>query len=85
MNAGLYFVTVTDIFGCTAETSAEITEPTPLEVIYETEQATCGQPNGFIGLTVSGGVGPYTFDWSDNSLDGQEDPSFVFAEIAMLE
>ena len=81
MNAGLYFVTVTDIFGCTAETSAEITEPTPLEVIYETEQATCGQPNGFIGLTVSGGVGPYTFDWSDNSLDGQEDPSFVFAGL----
>ncbi len=71
--AGTYIVTVTDLNGCTATLSKTITQPTaPIAVVVAKMDPTCppgGTPplnaNGTIDLTVSGGTGPYTYDWAD--------------------
>lgn len=63
--AGTYTVTVTDAQGCTMTTSATITEPTIVSLNAVPTNSTCGFANGSINLTVSGGVTPYTYLWSN--------------------
>jgi gliding motility-associated-like protein len=64
--AGLYTVTVTDANGCTATTSATISQPTtPLSLSTSQNNVCFGVNNGDINLTVSGGSGPYTYLWSN--------------------
>jgi len=63
---GSYRVTVTDSAGCSKETTFQLTSP----VILASGQLTrpgCGQANGQINLSVSGGAAPYTFLWSNGS------------------
>ncbi|MDX2280653.1 MAG: SdrD B-like domain-containing protein, partial [Saprospiraceae bacterium] len=70
--AGTYTVTVTDSHGCTKTTSATITQPTEITFIFTVNNLSCfGGSNGTIDLTVNGGVGTYTYDWSN---DGPENP-----------
>lgn len=69
LNAGTYTVTVTDANGCIATTSATITEPTALNLSTTQVNVTCnGGSNGSIDLTVSGGVSPYSYTWSNSAL-----------------
>lgn len=35
-----------------------------------TTEATCGQSDGFVELTLSGGIAPYTLDWSGGTVMG---------------
>ncbi len=67
--AGTYTVTVTDANGCTKTTSATITEPTVITLTATPTNSTCGFANGSINLTVSGGVAPYTYVWSNGADD----------------
>ena len=69
LNAGTYTVTVTDANGCIATTSATITEPTALNLSTTQVNVTCnGGSDGSIDLTVSGGVSPYSYTWSNSAL-----------------
>lgn len=77
--AGTYTVTVTDANGCTATLSRTITQPPALTLSVLKTDPTCppgGNPplnaDGTIDLTVSGGTGPYTYDWAD--IPGASDP-----------
>ena len=68
LTAGEYFVTVTDFYGCTAETDVTI-EDGP-EFIAQTllyQPVSCYQGNdGAVGVIVTnGGSGSYTYDWSN--------------------
>ncbi len=64
--AGTYSYTVTDANGCTSTTSVTITEPTAISTGVASVDVTCnGGADGSIDLTVSGGTGPYTFDWNN--------------------
>ncbi len=61
--AGTYVVTVTDANGCTAANSTAVTQPTAITVSPAVTPATCGNADGAITLTVSGGAGGYTYNW----------------------
>ncbi|HOY07899.1 MAG TPA: Ig-like domain-containing protein [Saprospiraceae bacterium] len=65
--AGTYTVTVTDAASCSATTSATVGNAPALSLSTQVLGATCaGATDGEIGLTVSGGVPGYTYDWSNN-------------------
>ena len=68
LTAGIYTVTVTDANGCTKTTSATVTENSTLTASATATPVSCfGGSNGTVDLTVSGGVSPYTYLWSNNA------------------
>ncbi|WKW46941.1 T9SS type A sorting domain-containing protein [Myroides sp. JBRI-B21084] len=73
--AGTYDVTITDYYGCTSTTPANvvITQPTVLAVSSSssTDIICYGQNNGTATVTVTGGTEPYSYIWSN----GQSGPS----------
>ena len=61
VSAGTHTFTVTDANGCTASSSATITEPLPLLLT--------GSVNGNnIDISVSGGTVPYNYSWSNGAV-----------------
>ena len=72
---GKHTVTVTDSKGCVATSSVDITENIfPLEVSLE-EKATIqcnGAKTSTVAATVKGGKGPFRFQWSDPSINGEQ-------------
>nr|HMQ62440.1 SdrD B-like domain-containing protein [Flavilitoribacter sp.] len=76
LSAGTYNVTVTDGSGCVATGTVALTDsPVPTLSIASTAE-TCTGSDGTIDLTVDG-IGPFTYDWSVDAYDGQEDPTGV--------
>ncbi len=74
LQAGDYNVVVTDANGCTAVESITVSEPAALQLSAIPSSTNCnGSADGSIDLTVTGGVGVYTFTWSNASVD--EDPT----------
>jgi len=73
LTAGTYTVTVTDANGCTKSVGIMLTQPPPVTpVITSITNVLCfGGSTGGIDLSVSGGTGSYSYDWS---YDGPENP-----------
>ncbi|TAD81659.1 MAG: DNRLRE domain-containing protein, partial [Bacteroidetes bacterium] len=68
LGAGTYEVTVTDGNGCTDTKAYTITEASLLAASFVNTNISCnGGSNGAINLSVSGGVGPYTYLWSNGA------------------
>ncbi|MEY4936860.1 MAG: hypothetical protein RIS64_3219 [Bacteroidota bacterium] len=70
LNTGTYTVTVRDAALCVPATtpSVPILQPSLLSVVTNVITTTsCGQNNGSMSLTVSGGATPYTYSWSNGS------------------
>lgn len=66
--AGTYNVTVTDSHQCTAYQTITITQPDSIIINANIADITCfGENNGVIQTVVSGGVAPYTYQWSNGS------------------
>jgi len=85
MAAGTYTVTVTDASGCTANTTVTITQPSTLTSSYTQVNVGCfGNNTGSINLTVIGGVAPYVYAWSNQSIteDLNNIPSGVYTVTA---
>ncbi|MCB8929721.1 MAG: gliding motility-associated C-terminal domain-containing protein [Bacteroidia bacterium] len=61
---GNYTLTITDSLGCIATTSQAITQPTDIAATLTPVSATCGQNNGSITTSVSGGTPTYTYLWN---------------------
>lgn len=83
---GTYYVTITDAAGCTLESMAEVTQPPALLIALDTIfEASAGQNNGAIEVSVAGGSPPYQFSWTgpDGFSSSDEDlsqvPSGVFS------
>ncbi len=67
--AGDYFVTVTDITGCTAEATFSVVEPDELiATTGSTEETELGQ-DGTAWVVPTGGTQPYSYEWSNGSTD----------------
>jgi len=68
--AGIYSVTVSDNNGCTASQSWTLSQPTPITLQSTNTNILCyGQTAGSITTSASGGVAPYTYQWT-NGLTG---------------
>ncbi len=70
VTAGTYDLLVTDAAGCTAMATTTLTEPTAIDMTSTLSSAGngfevgCAGDDGSISLDISGGIAPYTFDWS---------------------
>jgi gliding motility-associated-like protein len=69
LSGGLHRITITDINGCTTTASTVITEPNTLAVSIDTvAPVVCvGSNNGFINISISGGTGTMTYNWSNGA------------------
>ena len=68
LSSGIYVVTVTDSNGCSNFAIATISDSGGPQLLDVTTNVTCnGGSNGAIDLFVSGGIGPYTYGWSNGS------------------
>ncbi len=66
--AGTYSAVITDNNGCAQNASVTITQPTAISISSSTTNVNCnGGNNGAANLTVSGGIGPYTYSWSNSA------------------
>ena len=73
--AGDWTVTVTDANGCTLTETYTINEPQPLQVTVDTTPSTCPNCDGTASAIVSGGTGPFIYDWSLGGVPISSDPS----------
>jgi len=76
LNAGTYAVTVTDNNGCKGATSIHVSQSTPLAIVADSVDQIGSSCNGVAKVTVSGGTGPYSYDWqtggqTTDSITGQ--------------
>lgn len=68
LDGGPYTVYVKDGNGCVKSSTAFVVEPTPVIVSANVSDVSCaGGNNGVVNLSVSGGVSPYYYAWSDGS------------------
>ncbi len=70
--AGTYGVTVTDANGCIMTGEASINEPEALEITMNSTDALCnGESTGSVGASVTGGILPYTYNWSNGASSAE--------------
>ena len=67
VGAGTYQLIVTDNAGCIDSVEAAIDEIFSVQVVEDIVNPDCGQENGSITLTVTGGSGAFNFVWSDDA------------------
>ncbi len=66
--AGQYFLLVTDTIGCQKTDTMIISEPPVLMVVDSVYPVSClGLFDGAINLMVSGGISPYSFNWTGSN------------------
>ena len=65
--AGSYSVKVTDANGCQISQTFSVSEPPELTIDTLVTHLDCnGDSDGIIDITVTGGVSPYTYAWSNS-------------------
>src|SRR6185312_10409694 len=84
LSAGCYTLTVTDANGCTATTSACITEPAALTISPIPPQTICIGQTATITPTVNGGTLPYTYAWSDGNTTSSVNENPVLTQTYTL-
>lgn len=66
--AGSYQLNVVDDKGCNTTQNFNITEPTGINIVINTDSVNCkGEASGSASSLVSGGTPPYNYSWSNGS------------------
>jgi gliding motility-associated-like protein len=65
LTVGTYTVTIFDANGCSMMDSITITQSTPLILTSSGINAKCDLPNGQASVSVTGGIAPYSYQWSN--------------------
>ena len=66
LDGGTYTIYAKDANGCVSSKSVTVIEPLELTVAANVTDVSCaGGSNGVIDLSVTGGVSPYTYEWSN--------------------
>jgi gliding motility-associated-like protein len=72
--AGTYFLTIADYLGCIRRDTIQVTQPDPLVLDLSSPELITGYNisyymgnDGSVDLTVSGGVAPYWYAWSNGA------------------
>ncbi len=74
LGTGTFNATVTDSTGCVLVTNqVTISEPAPLAINISSTDAKCGMDNGTAIAVATGGVGSYSFNWSNGDFSSQAD------------
>lgn len=71
LGPGTYTVFVQDGTGCSFDTTITLNEPTTISATLTPTNSTCGNCDGSISASVSGGYGNYTLVWSPAPGSGQ--------------
>ncbi len=72
LGAGKYSVTVIDANGCNDQDSVAIHEPSPLVIDAISTNVSCfANMDGYVELTIEGGITPYDILWEDNIMENQ--------------
>ena len=64
-SAGTYVITVTDVNGCSATVSDNVSQPNAFSPTIATTPSTCGSSNGAAQVIEAGGTPGYTYIWSN--------------------
>jgi gliding motility-associated-like protein len=67
VQAGVYTLTITDDFGCNIVVTDTVNEPPPLNINLNVTHTTCGNNNGSITATATGGTGLLSYLWNTGS------------------
>lgn len=80
--AGSYLVVITDNAGCTDSVNATVNNlnAATLNLVSQNNILCFGDNNGNAIVSASGGVGPYTFVWTNNSLVVQTDSLVIISD-----
>ncbi len=82
LEPGNYTVTITDNAGCTTTATVEVTEPDELSITVDSvTDETLTNMDGAIEVTIGGGTGSYTYEWTldGNVVSTDEDPTGLSA------
>ena len=63
LSAGTYFLQVSDIRSCSRTVQIDILSPTAIVLNPQITSSTCNQSDGSILLNVTGGQGPFSYNW----------------------
>lgn len=77
--AGIHLISAVDERGCSDEIEVNLSQPLPLVIHISETHPSCGEPNGSIAISATGGTPDYQFQWNDDStipdrnnlMDGQ--------------
>jgi gliding motility-associated-like protein len=70
--AGSYTVTLGGNNVCNTSSTRTVNQPTALNATITTTNALCGNNNGTITTTVTGGNAPYTYNWSNGGTTANQ-------------
>ena len=70
--ADWYYFEVTDYHGCVVSDSAQIFQPPGFWTSHYIQELSCmEETDGYISIEIGGGVDPYTYLWSNGSMDSE--------------
>jgi gliding motility-associated-like protein len=68
LTSGVYVITITDTNGCSIIDSNTVIQNTAVLLTSDAGDVKChNETNGYVDITLSGGVAPYTYSWSNGN------------------